>query len=123
TTLNGGKMTIVLTHGWIPSIVGIPLTAGINGWPLDFAKTLVAKGVDANIVAWDWGCAAQSFPCDPSQAANNTQSQGVGLAKALSAALGVSLGLSYTQPIHFIGHILGTLLNAAAANSLPLGFD
>jgi pimeloyl-ACP methyl ester carboxylesterase len=120
TTLDSTKMTIVLTHGWIPSIGPIGLTAGINGWPLDFANKFVDKGIDANIVAWDWSCAAQSFLCDPSKAAGNTQPQGVGLAQALSAALGPN----YTQPIHFIGHSLGTLVNATAANYLHAeGFD
>lgn len=36
----------------------------------------------------------------------------------LGQALAQSLGNSYGQPIHFIGHSLGTLVNAAAANYL-----
>ena len=120
--LDSGKKTIVLTHGWIPSAGPVALTSGLNGWPLDFANALVANGVgaNANIVAWDWDCAAQSLACNPSSAAGNTQDQGVGLAQALS----VKLGAGYAHQIHFIGHSLGTLLNARAANQLHAGgFD
>src|ERR1035441_11018286 len=41
-----------------------------------------------------------------------TQGQGVFLGKNLITAL----GSNYSQRIHFIGHSLGTLVNAAAAN-------
>ena len=109
-TLAPGKMTIVLTHGWIP----VPFPGGIGDWPTKMARTLVSHGVDANIVAWDWDCAARSFPCKPDKAAGQTQIQGPALGQALSAALGAN----YSGEIHFIGSSLGTLLNASAANYL-----
>ena len=116
-TLAPGEKTIVLTHGWIPAIepFGLP-GEGIGGWPTEMAKTLVSHGfgATANIVAWDWGDAAKSFPCDPGQVAGQTQFQGPALGQALAAALGTY----YSRPIHFIGHSLGTLLNASAANYL-----
>jgi uncharacterized delta-60 repeat protein len=119
-TLAPGKRTIVLTHGWIPAVGPVRLTGGIGGWPTEIAQTLVSHRVDANIVAWDWGCAARSFPCNPGKAAGETQIQGPALGQALSAALGAN----YSHEIHFIGSSLGTLVNAPAANYLHShGFD
>jgi len=113
-TLAPNKMTIVLTHGWIPAVGPYRLTGGIGGWPTEMAQTLVSFAVDANIVAWDWGCAARSFPCNPGKAAGQTQIQGWALGQALSAALGAT----YSREIHFIGSSLGTLVNAPAADYL-----
>lgn len=97
------RMTIVMTHGW---------NSNPEEWATDMAAQLRAKGVNtsiANIVAWDWrAAAAGAIPEE------RTPSQGV----ALGQALQVTLGASYSQKIHFIGHSLGTLVNAAAANYL-----
>lgn len=110
-------MTIVLTHGWVigtpdPSIMNTPF----DRWPTNMAAQLVAGGITtstANIVAWDWRYAAtDSFP--PSHAVDLTPDQGVALGEALTNYLGTG----YSQPLHFIGHSLGTIVNAAAANFL-----
>ena len=112
-----GKMTIILTHGWIPAIepVGLP-GEGIGGWPTEMAQNtrLPRLWHHSEHCGVDWGDAARSFPCDPGQAAGQTQFQGPALGQALAAALGAY----YSEPIHFIGHSLGTLLNASAANYL-----
>ena len=117
-SLDPSKITIVLTHGWIPSVLGgwSPLRSGVDGWPTDMANALVAQGfgATANIVAWDWKTAAESFPCNPRAAADNAPIQG----RTLGASLYAALGGSYSQHIHFIGHSLGTLINAAAADLL-----
>jgi pimeloyl-ACP methyl ester carboxylesterase len=113
-TPNRNLETVVLTHGWIPAIGPLPLTGGIDGWPTDMAKALNSQQINVNIVAWDWGTVAESFPCSPGTAAGHTPSQG----QQLGAALYVALGTSYSHPVHFIGHSLGTLVNAAAANYL-----
>ena len=110
--LDTNKMTVVLTHGWIPCWD----SGGINDWPANFAKMLSYK-VDAistnkpvNIVGWDWGIAAKS--CLPP--AEKTSEQGAGLGRTLH----IALGSNYVGNIHFIGHSLGTLVNASAATYL-----
>lgn len=115
-TISPAKQTIVLTHGWIPSVGPWALTQGIQGWPTGLAGALAAQGfgANANIVAWDWSSAAKSFPCNPGQAAGQTPAQGAALGQALLRALGPGYG----QHIHFIGHSFGTLVNAGAANYL-----
>lgn len=111
-------MTIVLTHGWVigtptPSIMSTPF----DRWPVNMATQLTAAGITAstaNIVAWDWRYAAMDSIPAPSDAIDLTPDQGVALGEALTNFLGTS----YSQPLHFIGHSLGTIVNAAAANFL-----
>jgi len=107
------RMTIVLTHGWVRNpLCGV--NTGINGWPTDLARQLRVNGVTteiANIVGWDWYQAADACPLPPEE---NTSAQGLALGTNLLAGLGEN----YSQPIHFFGHSLGALVNAAAANYL-----
>jgi hypothetical protein len=104
-------MTIVLTHGWI---VPLPLgPAGIDGWPTTIAKGLRSNGITpgiANIVVWDWRTAATGIA--PPQLL--TPGQGTALGENLLAVLGAN----YSHPVHFIGHSLGTMVNATAVNFL-----
>lgn len=118
-TLSNNLITIVLTHGWIPTYLsGNTLFAvnGIDDWPTTLAAQLRANGITsgiANIVAWDWRTASKGiFPLGAPQI--NTPGQGV----ALGTNLLTALGAHYSQPIHFIGHSLGTMVNAAAINFL-----
>jgi hypothetical protein len=67
-----------------------------------------------NIVAWDWSGEAHSDWLHLTDIAAKTPGQGIALGTNLVAALGAN----YTQRLHFIGHSLGTLVNAAAANYL-----
>ena len=100
--LDPSKSTIVITHGWNDSS---------GGWPLEMANNikLVLGASTPNIVAWDWTTvAAEPLPA----ATLDTQGQGYALGEDLAAALGPN----YSQRIHFIGHSLGTLVNARAAN-------
>jgi hypothetical protein len=106
-------MTIVMTHGWVDAW---PDSSSVNKpfdrWPGSMAVSLQARGVTpstANILAWDWRYAAMFF-LDPGVPADRTPSQGVALGEALQQFLGAS----YSQPLHFIGHSLGTLVNASA---------
>jgi len=95
-------MTIVLTHGW---------TSDPTMWT-NMVAQMRAEGLTtniANIVVWDWHTAASGAIPE-----ERTPSQGV----ALGQALVTSLGANYVRPIHFIGHSLGALVNAAAANYL-----
>jgi hypothetical protein len=104
--LNPNKNTVVLTHGWN----GSP-----NDWAAYSAQIIQQRiGVNAvNIVAWDW--TADAYQPDFSHLtdiAGKTPGEGTTLGANLIAALGAN----YTQRIHFVGHSLGTLVNAAAAN-------
>jgi len=101
--LDAAKMTVVLTHGW---------NARPQDWPVPFATALKDKGLLplVHIVAWDWHAAANQF-LPPEEKAPK---QGVALGKALYQAL----GSDYQQPVHFVGHSLGTLLHAYTANYL-----
>jgi pimeloyl-ACP methyl ester carboxylesterase len=100
--LDPNKSTIVLTHGWKESSAT---------WPLDMANNIKFElgSSTPNIVVWDWTTkAAQPLPA----ATLETQGQGYALGENLTNALGAN----YSHRIHFIGHSLGTLVNARAAN-------
>jgi uncharacterized repeat protein (TIGR03803 family) len=110
-------MTIVLTHGWIPTlpVFGPVFTPnGVEDWPMIMAAELHAQVPNVNIMAWNWESAAQSPLSNPKQAGSQTPQQGIQLGQALQAVL----GSNYSKPVHFIGHSFGTLVNAYAANYL-----
>ena len=108
-------MTIVMTHGWVP---GTPNSSIMNTlfhdeFPTNTAALMLASGITpakANILAWDWRYAAEGV-LPPEE---HTPEQGVALGQALTNVLGAH----YSQKLHFIGHSLGTMVNAAAANYL-----
>ncbi|MCW5551552.1 MAG: carboxypeptidase regulatory-like domain-containing protein [Verrucomicrobiae bacterium] len=98
------RMTIVLTHGF-------------NSNPEEWASGLAAQMRDAgvtaevaNILCWDWRAAAVPL----AEAYGRTGDQGI----ALGGALQDRLGVGYFPELHFLGHSLGTLVNAAAINYL-----
>ena len=105
-SLDPNRMTVVLTHGW---------NSSPNEWATNMAAW-IRSGIATtpNIVAWDWSILASNATDNPGTPAAQTQDQGAALAEALL----VNLGPDYAQPIHFIGHSLGTLVNARAANYL-----
>ncbi len=107
--LDPTKITIVLTHGWRSSD---------GAWPTTMAQQL-STGLNsissqANIVAWDWQSEAAGINL------NNAYSRTPAQGEALAQALYQSLGAAYTKQLHFIGHSLGSLVNAKAANYLHL---
>jgi hypothetical protein len=119
TNLEPAKLTVVMTHGFNSSVAD---------WPSNLAKVIWdAKSVSAtpesiheiaNLVAWDWSSAASGLDLGAKQA--RTTMEG----KVLSQALLHRLGADYSQPIHFLGHSLGTLVNARAADELHRqGYD
>jgi len=105
--LDPGKITIVLTHGWRSSD---------GTWPTTMAEQLSTGpnnvASQANIVAWDWQNDAKGMNLN--NAYSRTPIQG----EARALALSQSLQAAYTKEFHFIGHSLGTLVNAKAANDL-----
>jgi uncharacterized repeat protein (TIGR03803 family) len=108
--LDRSKSTIVLTHGWKDSS---------TIWPLEMANNIKLElgASTPNIVAWDWTAEANDAL---TSAANKTLGQGYALGTNLVAALGAN----HSMRIHFIGHSLGTMVNAKAANIVHrLGFS
>jgi hypothetical protein len=107
-------MSIVLTHGWVPPRIlgGDPDTPAVETWPSDMARAMTIPRVTdvANILAWDWSVAAQGL-VPPEE---RVPAEGVLLGRALTDALGAD----YAHEVHFIGHSLGALVNAAAGNFL-----
>jgi PKD repeat protein/pimeloyl-ACP methyl ester carboxylesterase len=111
---NGGvvdpnKPSIILTHGWL---------SRPSEWAIAMATTLTAQGFASanNIFAWDWHDDANppGVFAGLRWAASRTMAQGEGLGRALIN----QLGPGYNQPIHFIGHSLGTMVNCHAADFL-----
>jgi sugar lactone lactonase YvrE/pimeloyl-ACP methyl ester carboxylesterase len=105
--LDPNKMTIVLTHGW---------NSSFGDWPAAMAALFVlgSRTPTPNIVAWDWQKDAKSDLLHIYVPVGNIPKQGDALGKELLA----QLGPNYSQPIHFIGHSFGTLVNARAADYL-----
>ena len=103
--IDPNKSTIVLTHGWNES------SLSSTDWPQEMANNIEFElgSSTPNIVAWDWTTeAAQPL----TTATFDTQGQGYALGENLTN----SLGANYSKRIHFVGHSLGTLVNAKAAN-------
>lgn len=109
-SLDTGKMTVVITHGW---------NSDPNVWAKPLAKAMVAKSVNANLCAWDWsgadGAGTGLGISSLGRAVERMPRQAETLALALQSALG---GSQYQKPLHFIGHSLGTMVNGMAANIL-----
>ena len=103
--LDPTKMTVVMTHGW---------NSSSTNWP-QYMAGFITRRIGSNVVnlvAWDWTTDAHSEILDLATPTHRTSGEGV----ALGANLLAALGANYSQRIHFIGHSLGTLVNAAAAN-------
>lgn len=111
-------MTIVLTHGWVQSLPDPEvLNEPFDLWPTDTAAKMLAQGITpgvANILAWDWRYAAEDPNVIPAYAVERIGEQG----RALGLALTTLMGPNYSRNLHFIGHSLGSLVNAAAVNYL-----
>ena len=99
-TLKANLPTIVLTHGFAENV---------SQWPTALANELAGAGTSFNVVAWNWQNDARGTI---GKATSRTYNEGMNLGEAL---LG-ELGPSYSQNIQFIGHSLGTLVNAEAIN-------
>lgn len=105
--LDTNKMTVVLTHGFMSSPAS---------WALSMASNIATHlSVPVpNIVAWDWSSEAGTNLDQLPVVTTKVLGEGYALANNLLAALGTN----YSQPIHFLGHSLGTLVNSAAADYL-----
>jgi probable HAF family extracellular repeat protein len=102
-TINANLPTIVLTHGW---------NENPSMWS-GLAESFSTANPNVNIVAWNWQSEADTG-LNLGYATSRTQQEGTGLGEALVAAL----GSNYSQSIHFLGHSLGTLVDAEAIDVL-----
>lgn len=131
------KPTIVISHGWNP----------LNSSELPFWVNRMALAVNnrANVFLWNWLDKAKSFAgflnpnCGPNQLIDplvaiscgvvpfgNVENAGKDLAEALDKSLcvldpGCGSGvMTYRQPVHLVGHSLGTGVIAYAAKNMQL---
>ncbi len=103
--LRTNAMTVVMTHGW---------NSNKDAWALQLAvliKNHHGLAMLPNITAWDWQEQAATPLVPP---VDRTVRQGRLLGEALRRRLGYD---AYAQPIHFIGHSLGTLVNRYACDN------
>ncbi len=114
--INPNEPTIVLTHGWRensddvtqwPSQMATLMNSAINGH-------VAGAGTPVNLVAWNWSSVAGTSESLPglTTALDNVPNEGTELGSQL---LGY-LGTNYDLPIHYLGHSLGTMVNATAIN-------
>ncbi len=105
--------TDILTHGYASSDA---LWAGSAG----FAEALAKQQPTTNIVAWNWSGEAKwdgnwvDWIPDLTAADLATQNQGQDLASSLLSLLGTN----YSGSLHFVGHSLGTMVNAKAIDTI-----
>jgi len=103
------KPTVVITHGWQPEPTDI---SWIERMAVAIKNNPDIDGSNMNIVWWNWlEKAISPFPTGPAYSA---PSQGTALGKELYRVF----GQNYNQPIHFIGHSLGTVVNKRAIDYL-----
>lgn len=100
------KPTVVITHGWNGS--------SENDWVKTMAWLVAhnASGPAPNVIAWDWSGEASGVL--PIGKIDRACIEGEDLGEALLA----ELGGGYGQPVHFIGHSLGTIVNKHACDHL-----
>lgn len=109
SALDPTRPTIVITHGWNPTKTDFAQDSFVTEMA---AMILANHGLweAPNIVAWDWKARAATAGPETDAAAE----EGIAMGKALHQAL----GSDYAEPIHFIGHSLGTLVNRYACDCL-----
>lgn len=101
------RMTIVISHGWNKDG-----GAALSTWATSLAFQIMqshALGANSpNIVGWDWSERAHTAIPPIDEACRQGE--------YLGQALHKMLGTGYNQRIHFIGHSLGTIVNAYACD-------
>ncbi len=109
-TLDSTRMTVVITHGWKSSP---------NDWATTLAFLIRNHSTQSpNIVAWDWHNQASAAAMPIPQTDPATE-QGL----LLGSALQQRLGTGYSHHVHFIGHSLGTIVNAYACDYVHGSFS
>lgn len=126
-----GRATIVLTHGLQPQPEdgeeGQAHDSLWTGSKSAHAGTLIEDDIGSavNIVQYIWeeafqphSCASLNLPDD--EAYKAAQAAAVDAGTRLATELSFAVGPDYSQPIHFIGHSLGTAVNTYAARAFLL---
>ena len=101
------RMTIVISHGWNPD-GGQALASWATTLAYQIYNHHALGGNAPNIIGWDWSERAHTSLPPVDEACY----QGEYLGQALHKLL----GSGYSQRIHFIGHSLGTIVNAYACD-------
>jgi probable HAF family extracellular repeat protein len=110
--INPNEPTIVMTHGWnnSPSTWAAGMATLIN---YAIQNHSGGAGTPVNIVAWDWSNYADTGNglLNLGLATKAVPNEG----NALGAQLAAYLGTNYQLPMHYLGHSLGTMVNAGHA--------
>lgn len=105
------KPTVIITHGWQPTLTGNS-PSGTPEWVQSMTEGI---GSRANVVQWNWDDATTGV-LGFSEALAEVRVQGEALGEHLHTL--VKSGEVSSEHIQLIGHSLGTLVNAYAANYL-----
>lgn len=101
---------IVITHGW--QLTGSPPE---NDEPIDWVNAMIDTiGGRANVIDWSWD---EAYTKSLREATSSTANQGRQLARQLKNWDAVYSGY-LLDDVQFIGHSLGTLVNAYASKEL-----
>lgn len=118
---NPNLPTVVLTHG-LSNISDLPGMPGGNLWTGTGAKeaaSLIEQDVNnsVNIISYVWEDAFQVIrtPSENEYNAGNAYVKNAGANLAKELLKPEHLGTNYSQKIQFVGHSLGTIVNAYAA--------
>jgi hypothetical protein len=112
--------TVVLTHGLQPvdDLADAPLKLWTGFKPNGAAKLIYDQlGNRVNIIQYIWTGAFKdkSLACVSIDDYQEARLQTFNAGKVLASRLLEALGPGYSQPVHFIGHSLGTIVNTYAA--------
>ncbi len=120
-TIDPSLPTVVITHGWQPADV---LSPALPQWVIDMGQEISnrcvlaglpanASGQRVNIIRYYW---QEAFKLNLLTSTRFTRNHGSALARQLKSP-GI-LGASYDKKLQFIGHSLGSLVNAYAVFDL-----
>ncbi|MEW5977851.1 MAG: hypothetical protein AB1898_18815, partial [Acidobacteriota bacterium] len=130
-TVDPNLPTIVLTHGLqedrvphgnlVDEIAELWTGTGQKQATTLLQSFLTARSINANIIRVIWDGAFQTYSASPiptqyEYVKAREEAQGAGT--TLGSALAIALGPGYKQKVHFIGHSLGTVVNAYALTQL-----
>lgn len=113
--------TVVLTHGLQPTpCFSFDLWTGSDSDPAQagylIQQSAKAKGLDLNIYQFFWEGACQGGKIPTQKSYKRARQNVYFAAQQLAKQLYDELGPNYDKRIHFIGHSLGTAVNAYAAD-------
>jgi len=114
--IEASRPTVLFTHGWQPLGVDRRQMWSCVSTDCDGDKVvhpvadLLAQELTVNRLQFTWSGAGHRLP-------ESALPYVTDAATALYSLLQVRLGTAYAKPIHFVGHSLGTVVNAYAAAS------